>query len=188
MRWKARQDDHPTAVITATPVLHAGVLYFSTASIEKGYSASPQYDCCTFRGAVIAVDTVTGKQKWKTFLVGEPSLQATGASGVTRSGPSGVGAWSAATIDVRAGALYVTTGNAYTGPVPGTSDAVVALDLQTGAVRWTYQAEADDAWTLACVTPGADPVVTEECGPDLDFGSAAILRELPSGKRLLLAS
>ncbi len=187
VRWKVRQDEHPTAVITATPVLDAGVLYFATASVEKGYSASPEYDCCTFRGSVIAVEAATGKQQWRTYLVDEPVLQETGASGVKRYGPSGVGAWSAATIDRRAGALYVTTGNAYTGPAPETSDAVVALDLETGAVRWTYQGEADDAWTLACVTPGSDPVVTADCGPDLDFGSSAILRELDNGKRLLLA-
>lgn len=186
-RWRAQQETHPVAQITATPALHNGVLYFSTASVEKGFSASPEYDCCTFRGSVIAVDAATGKQKWQTWLVDEPQLQKTGESGVKRFGPSGVGGWSAATIDVRAGALYVTTGNAYTGPAPATSDAVVALDLETGAVRWTYQGEPDDAWTLACVTPGADPVVTEECGPDLDFGASPILRELPNGKRLLLA-
>jgi polyvinyl alcohol dehydrogenase (cytochrome) len=187
LRWRQQQETHPVSQITATPVLHEGVLYFSTASVEKGLSASPEYNCCTFRGSVIAVDAATGKQKWQTWLVGEPTLQKTGESGLRRYGPSGVGAWSAATIDVRAGALYVTTGNAYTGPVPETSDAVVALALDTGELRWTYQGEADDAWTLACVTPGADPVVTEECGPDLDFGSSAILRELPNGKRLLLA-
>lgn len=187
LRWRERQETHPVSQITATPALHNGALYFSTASVEKGFSASPEYNCCTFRGSVIAVDAVTGKQKWQTWLVDEPTLQKTGESGVKRYGPSGVGGWSAATIDAKAGALYVTTGNAYTGPVPETSDAVVALDLETGAIRWTYQGEADDAWTLACVTPGADPVVTEDCGPDLDFGSSAILRELPNGKRLLLA-
>ena len=187
LRWRERQEMHPVSQITATPVLYNGVLYFSTASVEKGFSASPEYNCCTIRGSVIAVDAATGAQRWQTWLVGEPTLQKTGKSGLKRYGPSGVGAWSAATIDIRAGALYVTTGNAYTGPVPETSDAVVALDLETGALRWIYQGEPDDAWTLACVTPGADPVVTEECGPDLDFGSSAILRVLPNGKRLLLA-
>lgn len=187
LRWRKRQETHPVSQITATPVLHEGVLYFATASVEKGFSASPEYECCTFRGSVIAVDAASGGNQWQAWLVGEPTLQKTGESGLKRYGPSGVGGWSAATIDARAGALYVTTGNAYTGPVPETSDAVVALDLKTGAIRWTYQGEPDDAWTLACVTPGADPVITEECGPDLDFGAAAILRELPNGKRLLLA-
>lgn len=187
VRWKTQQDTHQTAQITSTPVLNDNVLYFSTASIEKGFSASPEYNCCTFRGAVVALDATTGTEKWRTWLVDEPVLQKTGESGVKRYGPSGVGAWSAATVDQKAGALYVTTGNAYTGPAPETSDAVVALDLETGAVRWTYQGEPDDAWTLACVTPGSDPVITEECGPDLDFGAAAILRELPNGKRLLFA-
>jgi polyvinyl alcohol dehydrogenase (cytochrome) len=59
--------------------------------------------------------------------------------------------------------------------------------MKSGAIRWTYQAEADDAWTLACVTPGSSPALTEACGPDLDFGSSVILRELGGGKRVLLA-
>jgi polyvinyl alcohol dehydrogenase (cytochrome) len=66
------------------------------------------------------------------------------------------------------------------------SDSVVAMDLATGAIRWHFQATADDAWSRACAGK-ADPVVKEKCGPDLDFGASAILRNLPGGKRVLLA-
>ena len=43
--------------------------------------------------------------------------------------PSGVAIWSAPTIDVKRNALYVATGNEYSGPGGPTSDAVIALDL-----------------------------------------------------------
>ncbi len=186
-RWKGPQDAHPRAAITASPVLHAGTLYLVLASTEKAFSASPDYDCCTFRGSVVALDAASGERRWKTYLVGEPGVVRTGDDGKRVYGPSGVGSWSAATLDPEAGALYVTTGNGYTPPAPETSDAVVALDMETGAIRWTYQAEPDDAWTLACITPGANPAVVAECGPDLDFGSSVILRELGGGRRVLLA-
>ena len=63
----------------------------------------------------------------------------------------------------------------------------LVLDLATGAIRWHKQMTADDAFTAACVTHNADPVVKKTCGPDIDFGSSAILRTLPNGKRVLLA-
>ena len=43
--------------------------------------------------------------------------------------------WSAPTVDARRRALYVATGNTYSGPPQPSSDAVVALDLETGAMR-----------------------------------------------------
>ncbi|MBK6659990.1 MAG: PQQ-binding-like beta-propeller repeat protein [Proteobacteria bacterium] len=61
------------------------------------------------------------------------------------------------------------------------------MDLKTGAIRWHKQMTADDAFTAACVAHNADPVARKGCGPDVDFGSSAILRTLPNGKRVLLA-
>jgi polyvinyl alcohol dehydrogenase (cytochrome) len=66
LRWKARQDPHPMAAITASPALYEGTLFLVIASTEKGFSASPDYACCTFRGSVVAVDAATGEHLWKT--------------------------------------------------------------------------------------------------------------------------
>ncbi|NIP96231.1 MAG: PQQ-binding-like beta-propeller repeat protein [Akkermansiaceae bacterium] len=49
------------------------------------------------------------------------------------------------------------------------------------------QTTAGDAFSAACTAGGADPIAIEDCGPDLDFGSAPILRTLPNEKQLLFA-
>ena len=42
------------------------------ASGEEASGAVPTYECCKFRGSLVALDAATGKQVWKTYLVEEP--------------------------------------------------------------------------------------------------------------------
>lgn len=49
-------------------------------------------------------------------------------------GPAGGGVWNTATIDAKLHALYVGTGNACVEPAPERTDALLALDLDTGKV------------------------------------------------------
>jgi polyvinyl alcohol dehydrogenase (cytochrome) len=52
-------------------------------------------------------------------------------------------------------------------------DAALALDLQTGAIRWSRQLQGYDVWTVGCNTP-TKPGVTCEMpkGPDNDLGGS----------------
>ncbi|MGR8920822.1 MAG: outer membrane protein assembly factor BamB family protein [Gammaproteobacteria bacterium] len=186
--WKDRADDHPWAMITASPAVHDGHLYVALASFEELAGGSPSYECCTFRGSVVKYEMQGGTRAWKSYVIPEtpqPTKKLT--TGVQLYGPSGAAVWSQPTIDAAAGMLYVTTGDSYSSPAAGTSDAVVAMSLETGAIAWHVQMTAGDAFTTACVAPNADPVAKEGCGPDIDFGSSAILRTLPDGRRVLLA-
>ncbi len=186
--WKDQADAHPWAMITSSPIMHDGVLYVGTASFEELAGGSASYECCTFRGAVLAYDAESGTRKWKSYVITEePQKTKKMTSGVQLWGPSGAAVWTQPTIDPQAGVLYVTTGDSYSSPAAATSDAVVAMALDSGEIRWSVQMTADDAFTTACVAPNADPVAKEGCGPDVDFGSSAILRTLPDGKRILLA-
>ncbi|HKA55104.1 MAG TPA: PQQ-binding-like beta-propeller repeat protein, partial [Candidatus Binatia bacterium] len=106
--------------------------------------------------------------------------------GVQLWGPAGASVWSAPTIDAQRGVLYVTTGDNYADPATKTSDAIVAFDLKTGRMLWSRQFTARDAWNIGCDAGGAANCPKAK-GPDLDFGSSAILRTLPNGKRVLLA-
>jgi polyvinyl alcohol dehydrogenase (cytochrome) len=186
--WQKKVDDHPWAAVTGSIARHASVLYVPVASWEEVAAASPTYECCTFRGSVVALEARTGKQRWKSYLIPDaPTKTVKTVLGTQQWGPSGVGVWSQPTIDPKAGVLYVTTGDSYSAPAAATSDSAVAIDLATGAIRWHFQATPDDAWSLACLAIKPDPVVKGKCGPDFDFGASAILRTLPGGKRILLA-
>ena len=186
--WKDQPEDHAWAISTGSAAYHDGKLYVPFASFEELAGGSPLYACCTFRGSVVAYELASGKRLWKTFLIPEPAKKTVKSStGVQLWGPSGVAVWSQPTVDAKAGALYVTTGDSYSSPAADTSDSIVALDLNSGAIRWHKQMTADDAFTAACVAHNADPVTKKGCGPDIDFGSSAILRTLPNGKRVLLA-
>jgi polyvinyl alcohol dehydrogenase (cytochrome) len=186
--WEYRVDDHRDTAVTASPVVHKGRVYVAASSFEEVSGAFPKYECCTFRGSVTALDAQTGKRLWKTYVIPEePKPTKKNSVGTQLYGPSGAGVWSAPTIDEKRGLLYVTTGDGYSPPAAATSDAVVALELETGAIRWVKQTTSGDAFTLACETPAADPISREKCGPDIDYGASAVLRKGVDGHTLLLA-
>jgi len=187
--WKRRVGDHPAATITGAPTLFAGTLYVGTSSSEEAVGASGQYQCCTFRGSVSALDAATGEPRWRSHVIPEePRPVRKNRLGVQLVGPSGAGIWSAPTVDAERRVVYVTTGDSYSDPAADTSDAFVAFDLDTGKMRWWRQTTAGDAFTVDCDLP--EPLRTncpEANGPDHDFGSSAMLVSLPGGRRALVA-
>jgi polyvinyl alcohol dehydrogenase (cytochrome) len=186
--WEYHADDHRDTAITAAPVVYKDRVYIAAASTEEVSGSFPEYECCTFRGSVAALDALTGKPLWKTYTIPDPAQPTKkNTKGTQLYGPAGAGVWSAPTIDEQRGLIYITTGDGYSPPAAVTSDAVMALDLATGAIRWAKQTTPGDAFTLACVTPSADPVSREKCGPDIDYGSSAILRKGKDGRALVLA-
>lgn len=185
--WRTRVDDFPVARVSGSPTLHGGRLYVPVASGEEGTAAVPTYECCRFRGSIVALDAASGKQVWKTYLIPEePRPTMRNAVGTQLWGPSGAPVWSTPAIDVKQNALYITTGNNYSDPTTTMSDAFVAMDLDTGAIRWSRQMTASDAYTAACRLPDKTNCAASN-GPDVDFGASPILLALPDGRRMLVA-
>jgi polyvinyl alcohol dehydrogenase (cytochrome) len=183
--WKIRPVDHPATMITAAPQVYKGVVYQAFSSLEELIGADPAYPCCSFRGSVVAMDAVTGKKLWQTFTVDPPRPARKSAAGTQLLGPSGAGIWSTPTIDEKLGVLYVATGDNYSDPTTKTSDAVLAMDLKTGALLWSRQMTENDAFNNGCVTP--QPTNCPEAkGPDHDFGQPPILVQLGGDRRALV--
>lgn len=185
--WKVRADRQPAARITGSPLLHGGVLYVPVSSQEENSAANPAYPCCTFRGNIVALDAASGAEKWRSYLVDPPAQTGTRENGTAILGPSGVPVWSAPAADAKRGLLFVATGNNYSSPATDMSNSIVALDLETGAVRWHYQATAGDAFNAACVYPSARAMCPDDEAPDFDFGAAPVLARDARGRELLLA-
>ena len=184
--WKVAIDDHFMASITAAPQLHGGVLYVSVSSAEEAVAPSPSYECCTFRGNVVALDAATGKVIWKTYTIAEAAKPTKkGKTGVQMRGPAGAGVWSTPTFDEKRNAVYVATGDNYSDPPTDTSDAVIAMDAKTGKTLWSRQMTPGDTYNVGCEIPGKVNC-PDTSGPDLDFGQAPILVSLPNGRRALV--
>jgi alcohol dehydrogenase (cytochrome c) len=112
------------------------------------------------RGFVAAHDQATGRERWRFWTVpspGEPGSETW--KGKTIEHPGGA-TWMTGTYDPDLGLLYWPTGN------PGSdmngddrlgdnlyTSSVVALDVQTGKLRWHYQFTPHDVWDFDAQQP-----------------------------------
>ena len=152
VRWSSVITDQPTSFVFGSPVHYAGKVFIG--------SSGPNGDGSTARGTVVAFDQLTGAVRWRTFTV--------------PPGRDGGPVWSTPAIDPAAGRLYVGTGNAYHDPAASTTDAILALDVNSGVIEDHYQAIPDDVF-------GPD----NPTGPDVDFGASPNLIRSPNGTPLV---
>ncbi len=183
--WRTSVHDHDMATITGSVIAGDKLLYVPVSSSEVVPAGQEEYPCCTFRGALVALDLTNGNIAWRTYTTEEPRLTGKNSAGANQYGPSGAPIWSGPTLDRERNLVIATTGQNYSSPATGTSDAVIAMDADTGAVRWVSQVTANDAWNGACARKTAN--CPEEDGPDFDIGASAILTTTASGKQLVLA-
>ena len=177
--WKKRMEDHDAARLTGAAVAYQGTVFVPVAGWEENRANDPKYVCCTMRGSVVALRIRDGSQVWKTYMTDPPKQTGVSSEGTPTYGPSGAGIWSAPTLDRERGLLYAATGDNYSQPANELSDAVVALDLRTGKIKWSRQFTAGDAFTGACAGK-------PDCGPDFDFGSSTML--VKSGNKTVLVA
>lgn len=214
--WSRQVDEHPAARGTGSPTLYDGVLYVPLSGVsEESTSSQPNYECCTFRGSLTALDSATGEVVWKTYTLPEPVRRGTSAAGKPLWGPAGVPIWSAPTIDAARGLIYAATGNGYADPQPATSDSIIAFSMDTGEIVWVNQVMGPDTWIMGCGGdapggrggggPGAggrggrgaagpagasepNPNCPGDVGPDFDFSASPILTTLADGRDVLIAT
>jgi outer membrane protein assembly factor BamB len=123
-----RGDPTDPTEIESSPVVADGKVIFGwdVHNSGKGYPAG-----------LMALDARTGKEAWK--LVTAPSAD----EGAATPAPTGAGCgdvWGSPSVDIERGLVIFGTGNCTTPASWGRfSDAMVAVDLETGALRWTYQ-------------------------------------------------
>jgi polyvinyl alcohol dehydrogenase (cytochrome) len=185
MIWSRRVDEHPLVRLTGSPVLFRGRLYVPTSSYEEG-GRPPGYACCTFRGAIVALDAVSGAVVWKSHTIAAaPALMRTYADGTELWGPSGGGIWSAPTIDEKRRVLYAGVGNTYSGAAQPTTDSVMAFDLDTGRMRWVRQMNPGQRDVFGCRAGEINCI--DRPGPDFDIGASPVLARLATGRELIVA-
>jgi polyvinyl alcohol dehydrogenase (cytochrome) len=188
--WKVNPQPRLLSHITGGAALYESRVFVGVAGSEEITSMDPHYPCCTYRGSLSALDANTGKTLWKTYTIAEAAKPTHKNSlGTQLWGPAGASIWTTPTVDPIRHAVYVGTGNAFSGPAGKTSDALVAFDIKSGKILWSYQALANDVSPAGCNGNGPKG---EQCppdpGPDWDFANSPILETLASGQRVLVAA
>ena len=183
--WQETARIYETSIITGSISYHDDRLFVPVSSYEVAVSGSPSHVCCKSHGGVIALNATNGNKLWEWHGTAEATLQGRNSAGGEIYGPSGVSVWSTPTIDARRNRIYIGTGENLSRPATENSDAIVALDMDSGKLAWLFQATADDVWNAACLNAGAN--CPENPGGDFDFGASVILAQLPDGSELLLA-
>jgi len=186
--FKRELDAHPGAAITGPPTVYDGRVYVPIQGLnEEGSVVRVDGGCCTFRGHIAALDASTGELIWRSFTIDEPRPRGRNDAGVQGYGPAGGGIWAPATVDPERGLLYIATGNGYTDPPQPTTDAVIAIEIATGAHRWVNQVTPNDQWAGGCRPENQDnPLCPEVMGPDHDFSSPPTLVEADRRDLLVL--
>ena len=144
--WKSQIDSHPTASGFSSPTVFERYVIVGSASVEEAGVASG----ATFRGSVVAFDRETGTELWRFYTVVPPY--------------NGAAVWSSISVDPVARLAYASTGNNYTEEASDTSDAIFALDVDTGELAWLTQLSEGDVFTI--LNPQS---------PDTDFGTNPVL-------------
>jgi polyvinyl alcohol dehydrogenase (cytochrome) len=187
--WHAVVDEEPVPAYSGTPLVTEKAVYVPVSSLEVGIAMSPFYGCCISSGGMAALDIETGEKLWYLPTI-EAEAQVTGSHYwfVQHYGPSGAAVWAAPSYDPERGLLYFGTGQNYTHPTTDTSDAIFAVNADTGKVVWMRQYTANDAYTAACNIEALNhPNCAKPTGPDADFGSPTMLLRGRSGRELLVA-
>jgi polyvinyl alcohol dehydrogenase (cytochrome) len=171
--WTRRVDEHPAAAITGAPTVHAGRVFVPVQGLnEEGRGGRDGYSCCSFRGSLSALDASTGQVLWKTYTIDESKPRGVSKTGVQMYGPAGGSIWSSPSVDAKRHLVYAATGNAYADPAQKMTNAVVAFDEHSGAVKWFKQLLPADNWAMGCEAKNPDnPACPETLGPDFDFSA-----------------
>jgi polyvinyl alcohol dehydrogenase (cytochrome) len=182
-------ESNPLTQIVAAPVVDGDQVFVPMSTGEEVAAMRPDYACCSARGSVTALDLKTGKKLWQTHVITEP-LRATGtnAVGVEIQGPAGGAVWSTPTVDAERGLVYAVTGNSYTDVDTKGTNAVVAFDMKSGAIRWSTQVTAADNFIMGCWSKKKGVNCPNPLGRDVDFGASPLLFGSHGKRQVLVAA
>jgi polyvinyl alcohol dehydrogenase (cytochrome) len=196
------------AQISQSAIVYNDRVYVGVCSAQENLSLfrfdGHGFKCCTHRGNALMLDVKTGEILHQEYFAPE--------------GYTGAAVWgSTAVVDVDRNQLYVTTGNNYSVPPEVETciedcvnrqcdteqvraclknedqgnhfDSIMALDLDTLQVKWSYQALPYDAWNDSCVFGAIHPEnCPEPAGPDSDFGQGPTMFTTKGGQQLVGAA
>ncbi len=142
--WQKDIGEFDENAVTGGLQYYDGKLLVPLSSLEVSL-AVVQTTCCKTHGSVVALDSANGETLWR-FHTTEKARRLSSR----KWGPSGVSVWSSPLIDTERNQVLVGTSQNFTSPATQYSDSVVALDLNTGQVKWWHQVTPLDIYNMSC--------------------------------------
>jgi polyvinyl alcohol dehydrogenase (cytochrome) len=131
LKWSKKIEDTPYNRIWSSAIVIEDTLLIGAASYQVFFPTTP-----TFRGSVVGLNAKTGEEKWRFSVC--PVNQCGG----------GVSVWSSVAVDPATKTAFIGTGQAYSQPAGPYSDALIALNYETGERVWHYQITPNDIYTI----------------------------------------
>ena len=186
--WHTKIDIEPTPMHSGAPLIANGFVYVPMTTWEIRLAANFLYGCCTTSGGMAALDVQTGELVWYRPTIEEEAKKVDSHwFFVDKYAPSGAPVWGAPTYDKTTNTLFFGTGQNYTLPATDTSDAIFALNGDTGEVKWVSQLTSNDTYNIACDISYDHPNCPDPVGPDVDFGAPPVLVTTADGQKRLFA-
>ena len=185
--WKTSVQLFPLSLTTGTPIIHDGRVYAPVSQYEIVVGGNDNYECCKTHGAVVALDGTSGDKIWTAHTMEDAKPVRDRGDGKMLWGPSGAPIWNSPAIDAKRGLLFVGTGEATSEPAEKTTDAVLAIDLKTGAIKWTFQATENDIFLMGCLRAKGLNCPKQTVQRDVDFGASIILGRKADGTDIVFA-
>jgi polyvinyl alcohol dehydrogenase (cytochrome) len=186
--WKQPVNLNAHGLTTGTPVLHDNRIYAPISQYEIMVGADEKHECCKSHGAVSALDAATGKVIWTAHTMPDAKPVRDRGDGQMIWGPSGAPIWNSPVLDLERGQLYVGTGEATSEPAAPTTDAILAISLKDGAIKWSHQATANDIFLSGCGPRSKSLNCSKDTVyRDVDFGASLILAKKSDGSDVILA-
>jgi len=187
--WTQHVGINPLSITTGTPVVLKDKIIVPISQFEIVVAGSSKHQCCTSHGAVTALNSLTGEEIWTMHTMEDATPQRDRGDGTMLLGPSGAPIWNSPAVDEERGLVYVGTGESTSEPAHKNTDAIIAIDLEDGSIRWSFQATANDIFVVGCgrVRGLNCPKPEDTVMRDVDFGASMILGKTSDGKDALFA-
>ena len=93
-KWIKKPNEHPLTTITGSITIYENEIFIPLSSVEIVTAINEDYECCTFRGGIVAMNKFTGETNWKYHTVNQPIETGFNDADTKKWGPSGVPVWS----------------------------------------------------------------------------------------------
>lgn len=188
--WTKKVGGYSYSIVTGTPVVLKDRIIVPVSQFEIMVAGANNQKCCDNHGYVLSLSPKDGSQQWRYDTMPDAKPVKDRGDGKMLYGPSGAPIWNSPAIDEKRRLIYFGTGESNSPPVSPNTDAIIAIGLDDGKEKWSYQATGRDIFLAGCgPNPKAEQLncVKDTVYRDVDFGASMILGEAKAGQAAVFA-